>query len=122
MVALRLVSLHFATFVSRLLRAKDDNRRLSDQLQKSKREAAFSLTAAGHKRSGAPPLPRGTLEENKKAHPELYSVMDEVDGVIVPPRRKGGRRLYKGRRKGKGKGKKEVEETTKKIKKKKKED
>jgi len=61
---------------------KEAKSNIEKELKDSKREKMQIL-----KDSLTPGKRPDPKEEHRRLHPELYSVMDDVDGVIVPPRR-----------------------------------
>ncbi len=87
--------------------AKVETEALGRRFQNAKdAQNALRRPVDSHRKPTLPPFE--TEEEKKRRNPELYSIMDEVDGKIIPPRRKQrGKRLYEGRRKGKQKQREE---------------
>mmetsp|Transcript_13974 Transcript_13974/g.25621 ORF Transcript_13974/g.25621 Transcript_13974/m.25621 type:complete len:200 (+) Transcript_13974:216-815(+) len=82
---------------SKLETLKTNQKNLQNELHSTKKESRLPFSPSFHKNS--PSI--HSLDDNKRnLHPELFSTMDDIDGVIIPRRKKGGRKLYEGRRKG----------------------
>ena len=93
LITIVLVAVTFRLLHKQKIRARAETNKLKDkqeliqgELKQAKRDSAgadWTVVREKPKISSS----------HKELHPELYSVMDDVDGMIVPPRRSGRKKI-----------------------------